>query len=273
MDDNEPIITNKNVKVISWIMLGILSVFSIWLIVGTINNARTRAVYDDAEKLIVEEQYAQALELLERIKDSKYQDTESLMLLCEAHMKYAEDEKLYAYRLMSRTSFQYQSEEQRSKISAFRSVLNNYYDTYQEESQKRERQVLENRARNSSVPYVGMSEAYIHKTKLGKASDKVRHNREVKNGLQYEANIYDFYENGRVIFTARCLWGSVAQVWDKRNRSPSTYTSTKKKKQTFSSNDPVVGDFTNPEDFYDWYYDDFFDYEEAEDYYYSHGGE
>ena len=66
--------------------------------------------------------------------------------------------------------------------------------------------------------------------------------------------------------------GSVTQVWDKRNISPSTYTTTKKK-QTFYNNDPVVDDFTNPEDFYDWCYDDFFDYEEAEDYYYSHGGE
>ena len=273
MDDNEPIITNKNVKVISWIMLIILGVFSIWLIVGVINNARTRAVYDDAEKLIAEEQYAQASELLERIKDSKYQDTESLMLLCEAHLQYDNGDKLYAYHLMSQASFQYQSAERRDKISTFRSILNNYYDTYREESWKRERQAQEDRARNSTVPYVGMSEAYINKTKLGKASDEVRHNREVKNGLQYEANLYDFYENGRLVFTARCLWGRVTQVWDKRNQSPSTSTSANKKKQTFSSNDPVVGDFTNPEDFYDWYYDDFFDYEEAEDNYYSHGGE
>ena len=37
-------------------------------------------------------------------------------------------------------------------------------------------------------------------------------------------------------------------------------------------NSPSVDGFSNPEDFYDWYYDDFFDYYEAEDYYYSHGG-
>ena len=33
-----------------------------------------------------------------------------------------------------------------------------------------------------------------------------------------------------------------------------------------------VDDFNNPEDFYDWYWDDFVDYEDAEDYYYEHGG-
>ena len=41
-----------------------------------------------------------------------------------------------------------------------------------------------------------------------------------------------------------------------------------------SSPDPEfkVDDFTDPEDFYDWYWDDFVDYEEAEEYYYNHGG-
>lgn len=37
--------------------------------------------------------------------------------------------------------------------------------------------------------------------------------------------------------------------------------------------DPRVAEFSHPDDFYEWYYDDFFDFEEAEDYYYSHGGE
>ena len=35
---------------------------------------------------------------------------------------------------------------------------------------------------------------------------------------------------------------------------------------------PDVSDFVDPEDFYDWYRDDFSDFEEAEDYYYGHGG-
>ena len=31
--------------------------------------------------------------------------------------------------------------------------------------------------------------------------------------------------------------------------------------------------FSNPENFYDWYMDDFIDFEEAEEYYYDHGGD
>ncbi len=37
--------------------------------------------------------------------------------------------------------------------------------------------------------------------------------------------------------------------------------------------DPGVDEFSDPEDFYDWYADDFYDYEDAEDYYYGHGGD
>lgn len=35
---------------------------------------------------------------------------------------------------------------------------------------------------------------------------------------------------------------------------------------------PDVSGYYDPEDFYEWYYDDFSDYEEAEEYYYEHGG-
>ena len=35
---------------------------------------------------------------------------------------------------------------------------------------------------------------------------------------------------------------------------------------------PNLGGFSDPEDFYYWYYDDFYDFEEAEDWYYAHGG-
>lgn len=35
---------------------------------------------------------------------------------------------------------------------------------------------------------------------------------------------------------------------------------------------PDVSGYYDPEDFYEWYYDDFSDYEEAEAYYYENGG-
>ena len=41
-------------------------------------------------------------------------------------------------------------------------------------------------------------------------------------------------------------------------------------RSTSSRNEFDVDDFVNPEDFYDWYKDDFVDFEEAEDYYHEH---
>ncbi len=68
----------------------------------------------------------------------------------------------------------------------------------------------------SGVPYVGMSEQYIGRTKLGAPSSTVRHNRQVKNGQQLTANLYDIYKDGKRIFTARCVEGVVTEGWDNR---------------------------------------------------------
>ncbi len=47
------------------------------------------------------------------------------------------------------------------------------------------------------------------------------------------------------------------------------------RKTTFTekTSDPFhASDYVHPEDFYDWYYDDFYDYEEAEEYWEEHAG-
>ena len=118
------------------------------------------------------------------------------------------------------------------------------------------------------APYVGMHESMISRTSLGQPNDNVRHNTEMVNGQVQYANLYDFTEDGRCIFTARCLNNKVIQIWDYRDQPRP-----KPRGEVFSSRDDFrIEDFTDPEDFYDWYYDDFVDYEEAEDYYYEHGG-
>ena len=117
------------------------------------------------------------------------------------------------------------------------------------------------------LPYVGMSESMISKTSLGAPRDKVRHNTEMINGNVYHANLYDFVKNGKCIFTARCINGTVTQVWDMRD-DPQTFIFN----ETYYPPEINVDDFKDPEDFYDEYHDDFLSYEDAEDYYYAHGG-
>jgi hypothetical protein len=128
---------------------------------------------------------------------------------------------------------------------------------------------------NIEVPYVGMSESKIKETSLGAPSSNVRHNNQVKNGEQYVANLYDFYdENGACIFTARCVLGSVTEVWDNRDNPAKpyrSYSSPSKSKSKSKSSDPYhAKDYYDAEDFYEDNYDDFWDYEDAEDYYNEH---
>lgn len=125
-----------------------------------------------------------------------------------------------------------------------------------------------------AVPYVGMSESQISNTSLGAPSSKVRHNRQVKNGQQYTANLYDYYKDGALIFTARCVQGKVIQVWDKRDNPVQPYkksASSKSNSSKSSKKDEYnAKDYQNADDFYYDHYDDFYDYEEAEDYYNEH---
>lgn len=237
------------------------------IVISSVNSSRLAADYSNAEMLISEGQYAEATAVLESIKEKDYNDTSALLLLCKAHTQYEAGRSVDAYYTMQDAQFRYQTEEQTAEITAFKSTLKQEYDDYISRMAERNRQEYEDRITNG-VPYVGMSESRINDTSLGRPSDKVRHNYQVKNGEQYLANLYDFYQNGKCVFTARCVQGTVTEVWDNRDNPQTPYTPSGSGKKTYDT-DPSVDGFSDPEDFYDWYWDDFFDYEDAEDYYYT----
>lgn len=235
--------------------------------VSVVKASKTASVYENAERLIETGDYQQAKDELKGIEDSNYRDTAALILLCTAHIEYNGGRTVDAYYTLKDANFRYQTSAQQSKISSFRSTLDSEYKAYISRMVERQQQEYESKIVNG-VPFVGMSESRIADTTLGKPSDKVRHNSEMINGQRYSANLYDFYQNSKLIFTARCIQGRVTEVWDERNKSTSTYTPRSGK----TSTDPSVEGFSHPEDFYEYYWDDFFDYEDAEDYYYEHGG-
>ena len=130
---------------------------------------------------------------------------------------------------------------------------------------------------SKSLPYIGMSEKYIDKTALGKPSSTVRHNREMVNGQSLVANLYDYTRNGYVIYTARCVNGEVTDIFDhrddpyKQSSDSNSSSSSKKSSTSAKKSDPFhASDYVHPDDFYYDYYDDFWDYEDAEDYWESH---
>ena len=141
--------------------------------------------------------------------------------------------------------------------------------------EQQEKEYLQSLAK--SLPYVGMPEKYISKTALGSPSSTVRHNREMVNGKSLVANLYDYTRNGYVIFTARCINGVVTDVFDhwndpyKQSSGSSSSSSSKKSSSSTKKSDPFhASDYAHPDDFYYDYYDDFWDYEDAEDYWEAH---
>ena len=153
------------------------------------------------------------------------------------------------------------------EINAFKDNFESEYEEYLLE-QERKRQIEEDKKIRSSVPFVGMSESRINDTILG-TNYEIVHNSEYIKGEKIRANIYRFKRGNGIIFVARCLKGRVDSVSDYRDDPwviPSTSSSSSKKKS--NNDDPYnVNDYSDPEDFYYDNYDDFWEYEEAEDYY------
>lgn len=260
--------TAKKKRKWKWI---ICTVFFVLLALAACYVLHTASVYDEAVRLIASGKYEQAASVLVKIEDRDYKDTDALILICRAHMAYNDGNLEEAYHAVKLANLSYEADALSSEIADFKNTVINKYDSYlfaQEQQAKRE---YEERIKNG-VPFVGMPESKISSTSLGAPSEKVRHNRERKDGQQYTANLYDFYQNRERIFTARCVQGEVIEVWDWRKGNTSSYVP-KGNSSGSSMLDPSVDGFRNPEDFYDYYWDDFFDYEDAEAYYYEHGGE
>lgn len=239
------------------------------LAVVTLPEIYKQYTYDQAEILIVQEKYEEALANLKKIESKNIKDTKSLINLCEAHIAYSENDLAMAWFKLSYVSLHNQTNAQKEKVEAFKETVNEKFNKYIAEETKKEEKERKKKI-ISKVPFVGMSESEIEYTSLGKPSSKVRHNKQRINGKAYTANLYDFKVGTKIIFTAICVRGKVTEVWDKRNEQKNTYIPSKKKKID-SNDDPYnANEYSDAEDFYDDYYDDFYDFEDAEDYYNEH---
>lgn len=254
-----------------YILMGFLVIFTGFIVANIIradmHKKQVKAIYEEAENLIAEESYTDARKKLETIEDDNYRDTVSLINLCKAHEMYDIGNVSSASSLLRNVTFPFQGIEQLKKIENFRKVVEIEYELALKREMEDRRKRLEN-----GVPYVGMWEGDIGRTSLGEPAPEIRHNNEMKNGNIYQANLYDFKEGNATIFTARCVDGWVTQVWDRRDEPRVSYTpnSSSSKKKTETDDPYHAADYYHPEDFYDDYYDDFWDFEDAEDYWYEH---
>lgn len=279
---------NKRLYWLTWdkVLILAMCIMGVVLICVAAWNYYVDWTYQKAEQLIAQEQYVEALEHLNRIrqkdyaKDYKkdYKDTLNLIRLCDSHICYEQGEIEEAYDILGNLNFlkpmRYQTEEQEKAISAYRAELEAAYEPIYKEIEKkrreeyqREQEELLKRIR-SDVPYVGMSEKYIDETILGKHAPKVRGNTAMVNGKRYSATIYDFVRKGKVVFSARCIQGKVTEIWDWRDDPSPGYTGSY---EFLEEDDPYhASDYRSVERFYEANYDNFFSFEDAESYYRRH---
>ena len=214
-------------------------------------------------------EYSKAIETFESIEKEDFKSTNSYINLCKAY--------IYNEKMDYGSAVYYIEKVTLSEIDGERygeavSLSGNIHDTCDEiVSKRKEEKRLSEKIEKMKTPYIGMFESEISQTGLGTPSSVVRHNMEMINGKNYTANIYDFVQNGYVIFVARCAKGKVINIWDYREDPYKYVTSTKRYVPDYDEDDPYnATDYYDPEDFYEDNYDDFYDYEEAEEYYYEH---
>ena len=256
----------------------LIAVLLILIIYGAFSSSLESGRYDEIKALMASGDYKKAGELL---KKTNYRDTSGLKLLCEAHLEYEEGSISLARNKLNEAkswyrAYSFYNYTPPEDFDAFMTLIEKKQSEARAAAAERERQALEYKIKNG-VPFEGMPASRIGDTTLGKPSDNVVKRRRWSYinpnlKIEYYEYTYSFYnKNGYLVFEAFCVGDEVRSVTDYRKNPVAPFDPSKYRGKIYD-NSPSVDGFSNPEDFYDWYYDDFFDYYEAEDYYYSHGG-
>lgn len=170
------------------------------------------------------------------------------------------------------------------EISDFRIAIEPEVLEYEAEQKRRDEELMRKVAESerqyyaklkNKIPYEGMSESDINRTIMGKYHDIDTDSKYGKTKYYWKTNSGDIMlivtcKDKKVSSVNRYGWGyfwtdDIKPIWDGKNPyTSSSYKSKKKSKKTDPYN---VNDYSDPEDFYYDNYDDFWEYEEAEDYY------
>lgn len=241
----------------------------IHILVPSIMEARERqkvkreneAGYQQAVELYRDGKYSEAYDLFRTLRYD-YARVKEYMTLCDAHFHFNKDNMDMAHFVLGRYTFSFLTGEEREEFEAFQRAVNTGYEAEKARKEREARQEMENRIR-TEAPFYGMPESRINDTILGAYSEKKisRYDRDK------EAHVYYWYQGDKTLYYASCKEGSVTSIHDYRDHP---------KPPAGSGIDispyPDVSFFSNPGDFYYFYVDDFDGYQDAEDFYYEHGG-
>lgn len=251
-------------KKVRWIVAGVFgAVILAVIMIAVFRTNKTASVYHDAEDLIAAGEYDEAKTLLESIRDKGYHDTEALIQLCTAHHQYDTGRNIDAYYTLKNARFSYISQEQRSEINAFRQTLQGEYDAHIKEEADRAQAEYEY---TQSLPFPSVGQ-YVTQSQLAGMT------REGKDNKTFDVSTTKYV---CVVGTKKYrLWitdyNCIKKVVELSSGRTSSSSSGKSGSSSIGTG-PSVDGFSDPADFYEWYWDDFVDFEDAEEYYYSHGG-
>ena len=237
--------------------------------------ARMEEIYRQAEELYRRGKFEDAGDLFRSI-DYHYAHVNEYNVLCDAHRFYAKGDLYRAKYALDRDIYSFLEGEDKKAFEAFKETVDSEYAAYEarqdEEWWEQWKRQLANQQQQqgtgtcAAAPYIGMSEWRINDTELGRYS-QVRITQNGRDLETWEVHVYYWYKDGKTLYFATCEKGAVVNVGDYRDH-PKSHSGNRVDVTPY----PDVSDFSNPEDFYDFYSEDFDGYYDAEDFYYEHGG-
>lgn len=260
---------NKTGLIVFLVIVAILGIVIGAIIVdNNTKQAKLQSDYDNVITLIQNGEYREATIKLWSLQDKGFSDIKALEKYCSALSAYKNGDYINAKTRLESCISEIRKHKEFDDPDVLLDTIIPLAEAEREENIRRaeeEERLRKENLRKSGVPYVAMKESEINSTSLGKV-DYIGH-----NTVKFQSRTLYYWLNSKkqTIYFAACANGSVVDVKDYRN-DPWAYNPTKKFEPI--EDDFDVEDYYSPEDFYEDYYDDFFDYEEAEDYYYEHGG-
>ena len=274
------------------------------------HNKNIEDTYNNAVNLIKSEAYEDGLAELDKANpepidrddfmwdakrneiENPYKNTIPLYAYSLAKIEYKSDDvSLYTVNDYLELIPSNYNGELSEEIKKFKADFKPEYDDYLAEreriaEQERQKQLQETKERlKNTIPYEGMSESYINYTAMGNYHDKEYVVVGKGKRTEWSKNEYRWKNsNGKTILYVECRDGVVTDVtkyWEDKywtadgkpiySGTRSGYSSSSSgKKKVYNDDSYNVNDYYDAEDFYEDYYDDFYDYEDAEDYYNEH---
>lgn len=271
------------------------------------HNKNIEDTYNNAVNLIKNEAYEDGLAELDKANpepidrddfmwdairneiENPYKNTIPLYAYSLAKIEYGSDDvSLYTVNDYLELIPSNYNGELSEEIKKFKADFKPEYDDYLAEreriaEQERQKQLQETKERlKNTIPYEGMSESYINYTAMGNYHDKEYVVVGKGKRTEWSKNEYRWKNNnGKTILYVECRDGVVTDVtkyWEDKywtadgkpiySGTRSGYSSSSSgKKKVYNDDSYNVNDYYDAEDFYEDYYDDFYDYEDAEDYF------